>query len=409
MLQMMLKTVNALFVILFSYQLFYVFVSLLAPKRKETERQYLHRIAVLICARNEEAVIGDLLECLSAQTYPEEYYKVFVMADNCTDHTAETAAAKGAAVYHRHNDKFIGKGYALEELLRNIRQDYGSYDGYLIFDADNLIRQDYLEQMNRMLCQGARIVTGYRAGKNYDANWLSAGSSLWFMRECQYLNRARDLLGLSCAVSGTGFLFRSDVLKEWRYHALTEDLEFNADQIASGETIRYCEDAVLYDEQPVDLQQSCRQRLRWSRGILQIVRNHTPALLKGIAKGSFSCFDYLCTLAGAYVLSMVSLLLQGVLLVMTAMSGSGLVQCLSAIAVSIAQAYLCFYIMGLLTTITEWKRIDAGGFQKLLYTFTFPLFMATYLPVACAALFVRVKWMPIRHTAAVRKRTAVLP
>ena len=410
MLEMMIRAVNVIFVILFAYQVFYVFVSLLVPRREKEAKQYRHRIAVLICARNEETVIGDLLACLSAQTYPQEYYKVFVMADNCTDHTAETAAANGAVVYRRDNHELVGKGYALEELLSRIRRDYDSFsEAYLIFDADNLVRQDYLEQMNKALCQGARIVTGYRASKNYDANWLSAGSSLWFMRECRYLNRARDVLGLSCAVSGTGFMFKRDVLQEWHYHALTEDLEFTADQIAAGERIRYCDEAVLYDEQPVDLRQSCRQRLRWSRGILQIIRKHAVTLLKGIWRGSFSCFDYLCTLAGAYMLSMVSLGLQGLWLITALISGSGLMQSLTAMAAGILQAYLCLYVMGLLTTITEWKRIDADPFRKVLYTFTFPLFMATYLPIACAALFVKVRWAPIRHTVTVRSRSTVLP
>ena len=409
MLEMMLRIVNVFFVTLFAYQVFYVLVSLLARKRKTEKAVHMHRIAVLICARNEDAVIGDLLDCLASQTYPQDAYRVFVMADNCTDHTAEAAAAKGAAVYRRYNTRLVGKGYALEELFQNIRRDYGScHEAFLIFDADNLVRHDYLEQMNRVLCQGARIVTGYRASKNYDTNWLSAGSSLWFMRECRYLNRARDLLGLSCAVSGTGFMFRRDVLAEWHYHALTEDLEFNADQIAAGETIRYCEEAVLYDEQPVELRQSLRQRLRWSKGILQVLGSRSISLLKGIGKGSFACFDYLWTLGGAYVLAMVSLLLQGMMLICAFMKGSGMAAAVMNMMNGILRGYACFFGMGLLTTVTEWKRIDTNAFRKLLYVFTFPLFMATYLPVACAALFTNVSWTPISHTVTGIKRSAVL-
>ncbi|MBR0105635.1 MAG: glycosyltransferase, partial [Lachnospiraceae bacterium] len=81
-------------------------------------------VAALICARNEETVIRDLIRSLKAQTYPRAHLKIFVMADNCTDRTADMARAAGALVYERQNTEQVGKGWALQALLGHIREDF---------------------------------------------------------------------------------------------------------------------------------------------------------------------------------------------------------------------------------------------------------------------------------------------
>ena len=155
-------------------------------------------------ARNEAAVIGDLLASLRAQTYPRELLTVYVLADNCTDDTARIAREGGAVVYERFNRQQVGKGYALQTLLTHIARDVpAGYDGYFVFDADNLLSPDYIEQMNRTFSAGHDIITSYRASKNYGDNWISAGYALWFLRESRYLNHARSLLGHSSSRGGS--------------------------------------------------------------------------------------------------------------------------------------------------------------------------------------------------------------
>lgn len=146
----------------------------------------------------------------------------------------------------------------------------------------------------------------YRNSKNYGDNWISAGYALWFIRESRYLNNSRMLLGTSCAVSGTGFLFSRQVMEStngWKFHLLTEDIEFSVHHILQGRKIGFCADAVLYDEQPVTFRQSWRQRLRWARGFLQVFRKYGFGLVKGIGKGHFSCYDMSMTVMPAYILT----------------------------------------------------------------------------------------------------------
>lgn len=391
-----------LFTVCYAYQFLYIPVAFLLKKKATKAEPSLHEFAVMICARNEEVVIGDLINSLKAQTYPQNLIHIFVMADNCDDHTAEIAESCGAHVYTRFNKKLVGKGYALEELMNHLAIDYpDGFDGYFVFDADNLLEPDYIEQMNKTFSEGNDIITSYRNSKNYGSNWISSGYALWFLRESKYLNYPRNLLGTSCAVSGTGFMFGrriADEIGAWPFHMLTEDIEFSVDQITKGEKIAFCKDAVLYDEQPVSFRQSWRQRMRWSRGYLQVFHGYKKDLLNGVFHGSFSCFDMSMTIMPAFILSILSIVCNITLGVWGAMIGDDIMIAVKSICQLLGNMYSMLGIIGVITTITERKKIRTSNIKKILYTLTFPLFMFTYIPISLVALFCKTEWKPIEHT-----------
>ena len=397
-----LKTVNLviglMFLICYFYQFVYIPIPWVLRRRKKPQpTQMSNHYAVLICARNEAEVIGGLLGSLRGQTYAANRLHFFVLADNCTDATAAVARAAGATVYERFDRTKVGKGYALACLLSHLEREFPEgFDGYFIFDADNVLKADYIEQMDRVFSEGHEIVTSYRNSKNYGDNWISAGYALWFLRESRYLNHARHLLGTSCAVSGTGFLFSRAVAQElggWPFHMLTEDIEFSVYQITNGRKIAFCADAELFDEQPVTFAHSWRQRMRWSRGFLQVFGGYGGKLIRGAARGSFSCYDMAMTIMPAFVLSILSLVCN--LLLGIGGHGADVLQSLGFLA---AEMYLTLFVLGAITTATEWKHIHTSAWKKVLYLFTFPLFMFTYLPISVVARFVDPGWKPIRHS-----------
>ena len=400
----------ALFTVFYAYQLFYVLAALWHDRKKTPmpPAKRLHKYAAVISARNESTVIGELIHSIKKQNYPAELLDVFVVADNCTDNTAAVARRAGAIVFERFNRKEVGKGYALDYAFQRIEKDYAAagYEGYFIFDADNLLDANYVAEMNKVFDSGCRVITSYRNSKNYDSNWISAGSALWFLREAKYLNNSRMILGTNCAVSGTGFLVASDVIRAhggWKSHLLTEDIQFSIDCACEGERVGYCPTAVLYDEQPVTFEQSWNQRLRWSKGFYQVFAHYGRKLLGGIIKRrSFSCYDMLMTVAPAMLLTLASVAVNAFVLVSAMLStpvAVGLMKVtLSSILSSFGGFYLTLLFFAVVTTITEWKRINTTAPKKILYTVTFPLFIFTYIPIAIVALFRKIEWKPIAHT-----------
>ena len=409
-LENLISTVNfytaVIFAVCFAYQLIYLLVPVFL-KTKPHKETVLHRYAVLISARNEEAVITHLLSSINDQTYPSELVTAFVVADNCTDQTARLAEEAGAVVYERFNNQQVGKGYALDFLTEKIKEDYGAdyFDGFFVFDADNLLDRNYIEEMNKTFSDGYNIITSYRNSKNYGDNWISAGYALWFLREAMYLNRSRMLIGSSCAVSGTGFLFSSEILKKcggWKFFLLTEDIEFTVYNIIRGEKIGFCEKAMLYDEQPVTVRQSWRQRLRWSRGFLQVFGKYGRELLRGIFtfKG-FSYYDITMTIMPAFVLTVFSAVFNISMSFYGAFAKGDILIAAGSLVQFMINSYWLMFLMGAVTTITEWDHIHTTTAKKIFYTFTFPVFMFTYIPISMQALFTKVEWTPIEHNVSI--------
>ena len=155
--------ISILFMACYAYQAVYLVAALL-KKQKVFKAKKLHRYGVLIAARNEEAVIAQLIRSVRAQKYPEELIDIFVVADNCTDNTAQAAREAGAVVYERHNTYAVGKGYALRFLLENIFKNFGeyAYDGFFVFDADNILDENFISEMNHVFDNGYKVVTSYR-------------------------------------------------------------------------------------------------------------------------------------------------------------------------------------------------------------------------------------------------------
>ena len=394
--------IMCLFFACYVYQFVYIPIAWL-PRKKETLHAPMHRFAVLIAARNEEAVIGKLIDSIKAQSYPGRLVKIFVAADNCTDATAEVARSHGAEVYERYDMTRRGKGYALDFLLREIKlRGHGRFDGYIVLDADNVLDRDFILHMNETFSAGHDIVTCYRSSKNYGDNWISAGYALWFLRESRYLNSARARLGSSCGVSGTGFLFSQAVLDAqgggWPFHLLTEDIEFTIDNVTRGMKVGYCPDAIAYDEQPISFRQSWAQRLRWSRGYLQVFKKYGRALISGIFSGSFSCYDMAMSIMPAAVLTGLSIVVNlGAALVNVLYYHEWGVLGVSALQ-TLVNLYLTLFIIGAITTATEWKSIHCEPAKKIFYVFTFPLFMLSYVPIVIHSLFVTPEWTHIDHT-----------
>lgn len=395
-----------LFTVCYFHSNFYMIIPLLfKPKMNKAKKQ--HKYGYLICARNEEAVIGDLIKSIKAQNYPQELIKIYVMADNCNDSTAECAKNAGATkVFTRFNTERVGKGYALNALCDELLKDEEAMqcEGFFVFDADNLLDKDYTARMNDAFDNGARIATGYRSATNFNDGCIAASGGYYFIRDCFIMHNSRTIIGASAMVTGTGWLFSADILKKengWHYTLMAEDSEFSVAQVIKGEKAVYCHDAIFYDEQPRTFSQSWKQRKRWLRGTFQVIRKYWKGLLRGIFKNKgnrFACYDLLLSLSAAVHLTAFGFVV-GVLNCLYGMiTATSVVQALIVALAYIGGLYSAFFVMAAVPVLACFKRINLGFFKKLGYLLYFPFYMATYLPLAFVAIFSKkVAWEPIKH------------
>ena len=281
------NVIGSVLTVLMAYKTLYWIIGLFFTRKFKPAKNN-HKYAILIAARNEKNVIGNLLDSINKQDYPSHLITTFVVADNCTDNTAEIARNKGAICYERFDEEHKTKGFALQYLLEKIEEDYGrmSFEGYFIFDADNLLNKNYISKMNDAFDSGEKIITSYRNTKNFDENWIASTYAIHWIRSIRCNHRARSVVRLATNIQGTGFLFTNEIVKNgWHYTSLTEDRALTADAVAQGYRISYQDEAMFYDEQPISLKVALRQRTRWAKGHLLAFVESGPYLFINIFFG----------------------------------------------------------------------------------------------------------------------------
>ena len=248
------------------YQFIISVTSLIKFKEKPLLVDKKHRFIIALPANNEETVIGNLIKSLKMQDYDKDLFDIYVIADNCTDNTAKIARENGAIVYERFDETKKTKGYALNWFLSKMKVKKDDYDALLVFDADNIVDKNFLNVMNKKLCQGEVLVQGYRDIKNPTDTWVSGGYAIFYWTMNRLYHLARYNMGLSPLINGTAFMVKWDLLIDegWNTKTLTEDIEFALINISKGVKLGWAKDAIVYDEQPLTFKESWKQRERWS-------------------------------------------------------------------------------------------------------------------------------------------------
>ena len=379
------------------YQFIISLCSFVKIKEKPLKEDKQHRFMTIIPAHNEEKVVANLVESLKKLDYPKDLYDIYVIADNCTDKTAEVAKKAGAIVYERFDEAHKTKGHALQWFLAQKIEENAPYDAFCIFDADNIVDENFLKVMNKKLCQGEEVVQGYKDIKNPSDSWVSAGYAIFYWTMHRFYHLARYNIGLSPLMNGTGFMVKFDVIKPqgWNTKTLTEDIEFSLKRIIEGKKLGWARDAIVYDEQPVGFKQSWTQRSRWTVGHMQCLKEYTKPLAEAVVKNkTVMNFDGLLYMLGTtpmLILTMVLVIVNIVLFATGAMSGLDFtIQMLKYIIPTL----LVLPFMGLVVLYLEKKPIK----PMIKGLLTYPIFMGSWLLINIKCLFKRdTEWKKIDH------------
>ena len=346
------------------------------------------RFAVLIPARNEEGVIGRIIQSLRNQQYPEHLYDILVIPNNCTDATESIALNAGAKILHCSGPTST-KGEVLHQIFSQLM---GQYDAYCVFDADNVVDPAFLTRMNDAIAAGAQVAKSRQCALNPYDNWVSGSYDLYFQSINLLHSRARENFPLSAKLVGTGFMVTDSLLQSmngWNTKTLTEDIELAAQCAMMGQKVYYVPDALTYDEEPVSFGVSMRQRRRWSAGVQSVANAYTGQLLR--KRPNWLRWDLASHINMIYaqLLALIPLL-YGALTV-------PIDQTVRIIGVSLGGFILGGIAMGLFLSLTARRKLSLQWKAVLLY----PVFLASWYPLHIWALVSKPKtWKPIVHGAA---------
>lgn len=346
------------------------------------------RFAVVIAARNEEAVIGRLVKSLLDQDYPRELFDVFVVPNNCTDDTAGAAFRAGAEILLCEG-QVRQKGDALRQAFWQL--EGRNYDAYLVFDADNVVDRQYLQKTNDAFCAGAQVVKGRQMALNPRQSWVAGCYDLYFAGFDLLFNLPRAKGDLSAKLVGTGFALRAGLLKAmggWNTATIAEDAEFAAQCALAGVRVCWAPEAVTYDEQPCDFWTSMHQRKRWCSGVIQVGRKMLPALFRA------PC----APLRRDVLLFLLTAQLQPVSLLLLCLSGlCDLPE--AGLQGGALLGSLALYWLGSTAFAALLQRFSRPAERRNpRAVLLFPLFMASWMPLQVLALFYKTTgWRAIPH------------
>jgi cellulose synthase/poly-beta-1,6-N-acetylglucosamine synthase-like glycosyltransferase len=252
------------------------------------------RFLVLVPAHNEAEHLRPTLRSLMRVDYPPKLFDVTVIADNCTDNTAEIAFQEGCDVWERSDILRRGKGHALAWALA--RPSIASFDAVVIIDADTQVSFNLLEAFAWEI-QSERIPLQARVNFEFPPDtpdWLSLTSTATQRAEEKYVSATRSQMRLYQGLQGTGFCIPVCTLQvvPWSAHSTCEDLEYGFQLAAKGIAIRFVQDASVASSMTGRLKHASEQRERWARGTYALIAKLLPLqIFNAIRRADWRCFE----------------------------------------------------------------------------------------------------------------------
>lgn len=366
-------------------------------KLKFKNSKYKSFFAIIVPARNEGRVIGNLIDSLNNLNYPKDKYKVYVACNNCTDNTSVIAKENGADVIECHG-VIKTKGDVLKYVFNELKDDK-CIDAYVVFDADNVVHKDFLVYMNNCLNSGYNVAEGFRDAKNPTDSWISGSYEIFYLFQNVFFNRARMVFNSSSSINGTGFMISKKIIDRDGFvtYTLTEDVEFTGQCALRGEKIAFVEDAVTYDEYPNYFKLSWKQRRRWSAGIIECMKRYSFKLFKHFIKtGSPASLDMSLVYLGPImqVISFITLVMLIIFRILK-IELNDVFSYFFALGIWFFLALLIFGIL-LEVFVLRYKNKEVKG--KLSGILLFSLFLVSWLPINILCFLKKYnKWEQINH------------
>lgn len=251
------------------------------PDRPAQPDAFAPGAIILISAHDEAGTIGETVNSLLPQLAEWPETTLWVIADRCTDRTAEEARHSGADVAIRKEGR-IGKGAAVDWWLSGFQAAWQGKSAIILLDADSRLAAGSLRSLRNAIADGA---TAAQAFVSPDARIVAGRLAGWSEILMQRIDdEARRRMHFSVPLRGTGSAIEADILAQLspRLHTFAEDLELDVLLAARGAHVSFVPDAIVVDPKPRHAAGVSRQRSRWIQGQMQVLKDYWREVLKSL-------------------------------------------------------------------------------------------------------------------------------
>ena len=319
-----------------------------------------HSFAIVIPAHNEEKLLAAVLRSCAELDYPADKAQVFVIADNCSDRTAEVARDCHTTCLERNDSRRTGKGFALEWAFEKILPM--GHDAFVVLDADCLIEKHALHVFDRCLEEGNHVLQAHYILSNPDASPISYVACVGNVLEYDFFYAPKSTLGLAVMLVGTGMVFHRSLLQQypWKAHSAVEDAEYTLMLAPHGVRVRFVANVGVFQAGAERIQQLSVQRTRWAGGTLQLgKRSAVQLIVKGLTTGRTllvnAGWTLLVVMRPLILLHLVLMLAIGMSLVL--LQPSPVSRVYFGVGVGLVVVYFAYFAVGVATVGLSIRRV----------------------------------------------------
>lgn len=388
-----LEIINIIIMLLLVvYGLYFLITALFLFKKRKKDNIVSDKYSyftILIPARNEEEVIKDAIQSFKRQKYPKDNYEIVVVINNTTDNTLGVCNAEGVRSILCER-KIKNKGDALKEAFDRLKKE--KTDAYIIMDADNVVNDEFLGEMNKSLNEGTLVAKSSMDIKAKENTWVSSSYAIYFFIQSILYSIPRNNIGASCAINGTGIMIKKEVIDKFGFNVrtITEDLEFMTLCALNNIKIKYVEGAICYAEHPSDFKVSMIQRRRWTKGIYEGFIIYFNSIMKNMIKRpNIELLDSLLIYSTPLILilSLISIFINFLIVPLPIY--------LIITSFSLLVSYISISLCALFVCVKSKKKIK----DFLTGIIMFPIFLLSWQYLNIIILFKKeVVWDEIKHT-----------
>ena len=392
----MIKTISLIIITISILTLLYKYLIMKKNTNYPQKEKNGHNYAILIPARNESQVIENLLISIENQTQKIKPENVYVIVETKKDKTVSIVEKHKMNIVYRKNLNKRRKGFALDDVVKEILKQDKKYDAYFIFDADNILDKDYLKEMTKSIDEGYSIGVGYRNTKN-GKSIIAASSSLIFSVINTIGNSRKSKYTNNIIISGTGYYIKSHLIESWQgfpFNSLTEDYELSLYSTLNNITTTYNDKAIFYDEQPEDFTTTITQRSRWVKGYFEARRKYIKKIRKSLKRKDINYASKINAIIG--VTPLITLIIGLLLLLISHINN--IKNLLITLSIIILLVYTVLMIFSYVMIKKEEDKLNIKA-SKILIILYNPIFLLSY--IYCLYIAITKKdlvWQEIKHT-----------